>query len=379
MENRDPAPATESRAPLIALAAAALFGVSTPLAKLLIGDVSPWLLAGLLYLGSGLGLTVLYLFRRASSSGGSGEASLTRSDLPWLAGTILFGGILGPVLLLYGLALTDAASASLLLNLEAVFTLGLAWVVFHEHVDRRLFTGAVAIVAGALLLSWQGGFGDASWGVFLIGLACLSWGIDNNLTRRISAADPVVLAAIKGVAAGSVNTAIAFSLGAALPPVPAIGAALLVGFVSYGLGLVAFIVALRHLGTARTGAYYGTAPFIGAVAATILLGTPLTATMLVAGLLMAIGAWLHLSERHAHEHDHVVLEHAHRHVHEAHHQHAHLLDDPPGEPHSHLHRHEPLTHSHRHWPDLHHRHRHPHKENAGPRIVNDHSRNGGDR
>ena len=364
MENHAPAIAFLTRAPLIALAAAALFGVSTPLAKLLIGDVSPWLLAGLLYLGSGSGLTVLYLLRRASS-GGSGEASLTRSDLPWLAGTILFGGILGPVLLLYGLALTDAASASLLLNLEAVFTLGLAWVVFHEHVDRRLFTGAMAIVAGALLLSWQGGFGDASWGVFLIGLACLSWGIDNNLTRRISAADPVVIAAIKGVAAGSVNTALAFGLGATLPPLPVIEAALLLGFVSYGLGLVAFIVALRHLGTARTGAYYGTAPFIGAVAATILLGTPLTFVIMAAGLLMAIGAWLHLSERHAHEHDHAALEHAHRHVHDAHHQHVHSPNDPPGEPHSHLHRHEPLTHSHRHWPDLHHRHRHPHKEEAG--------------
>lgn len=350
-------PATDIRAPFIALAAAALFGLSTPLAKLLIGDISPWLLAGLLYLGSGCGLTILYLVRRYSA-GGSGEASLTRADLPWLAGTVLFGGILGPFLLLYGLALTDATSASLLLNLEAVLTLGLAWLVFHEHVDRKLFAGAMAIVAGALLLSWQGGFGRAGWGALLIGLACLSWAIDNNLTRKISATDPVVLAAIKGVVAGSVNTALAFSLGAKLAGLFAVSGALLLGFVSYGLGLVLFIVALRHLGTARTGAYYGTAPFIGAIAATVILGTPLTGSILMAGLLMAIGAWLHLSERHTHKHVHESLEHAHRHVHDEHHRHSHRPDDPPGEPHSHPHRHEPIAHAHAHWPDLHHRHRH---------------------
>ncbi len=349
--------ATSMRAPITAIAAAALFGLSTPIAKLLIGDVSPWLLAGLLYLGSGIGLTVLHLFRNASAAG-TGEAKLARVDLPWLAGTVFFGGMLGPILLLYGLALTDATTASLLLNLEAVFTLTLAWFVFREHVDRRLFLGAIAIVAGALLLSWQGGFGQASWGALLIGLACLSWAIDNNLTRKISASDPVVLAAIKGAVAGIVNTLLAFSFGASLPGLPAILGALSLGFVSYGLGLVLFIVALRHLGTARTGAYYGTAPFIGALAATIILGTPLTVTIAVAGILMAIGAWLHLSERHVHHHAHDAMQHDHRHIHDGHHQHKHLPGDPTGEPHSHPHRHEPLTHAHPHWPDLHHQHRH---------------------
>ena len=348
---------TELRAPIIALAAAALFGLSTPLAKLLLGDVNPLLLAGMLYLGSGFGLTALFFLRRMFLKV-SGEASLSRADLPWLAGTIFFGGMLGPMLLLYGLALTDAASASLLLNLESVFTLGLAWVVFREHVDSRLFIGALAIVAGALLLSWQGDFGKASWGIFLIALACLSWGIDNNLTRKISASDPVVLAAIKGVAAGSVNTTLALSIGAVLPSLPIAFGALSLGFVSYGIGLVLFIVALRHLGTARTGAYYGTAPFIGALTAAIILGAPLTGTILVAGLLMAFGAWLHLSERHLHEHKHEQLAHTHRHSHDAHHQHQHGPEDPAGEPHSHFHRHEGLTHAHKHWPDLHHRHEH---------------------
>lgn len=347
----------ERQAPLIALAAAALFGLSTPLAKLLLGDVSPWLLAGLLYLGSGLGLSALIFVRRLFGAG-MGEARLARADLPWLAGTVFFGGILGPILLLFGLNLTDAASASLLLNLESVFTLLLAWIVFREHVDIRLFIGAVAIVAGALLLSWQGDLGNISWGAALIALACLAWGIDNNLTRKISAADPYVLAAIKGVAAGSVNTVLAFAAGAQWPEAMNLASAMSLGFVSYGLGLVLFIIALRNLGTARTGAYYGTAPFIGAIAAALILGTPLSATILVAGLLMALGAWLHLSERHAHDHSHTALEHAHRHSHDAHHHHEHSADDPPGEPHSHLHRHEPLKHSHAHWPDLHHRHTH---------------------
>jgi drug/metabolite transporter (DMT)-like permease len=342
---------------LVALAAAAMFAVSTPLAKLLVGDVGPWALAGLLYLGSGLGLSILFGVRRLAH-GGAGEARLSRGDLPCLAGTVLFGGVLGPLLLLFGLAQTDAAAASLLLNLEAVFTLGLAWVIFHEHVDRRLFAGALAIVAGALLLSWQGRAGSGGWGAGLIALACLSWAIDNNLTRKISAADPVVLAAIKGVVAGSINLGLAVGLGTTLPLLPVVGAAMLLGFVSYGLGLVLYIVALRHLGTARTGAYYGTAPFIGALASAIILGTPLTGTMLVAGLLMAFGAWLHLSERHGHLHHHDAIEHDHRHVHDAHHRHQHRPDDPPGEPHSHPHRHEPLDHAHPHWPDLHHRHRH---------------------
>lgn len=345
------------RAPLIALTSAAMFGVSTPLAKMLIGDVTPWLLAGLLYLGSGLGLTVLHIFRKIWKPVSS-DARMTRNDLPWLMGTVFFGGLLAPILLLFGLAQTDAASTSLLLNLESVFTLGLAWLVFREHVDLKLFTGALAIVGGAVLLTWRDEFGNIGWGVFLIGLACMSWAIDNNLTRKISAVDPVVLAAIKGVSAGAVNTAIAIGTGSIFPNSTSVISALALGFFSYGLGLVLFIVALRHLGAARTGAYYGTAPFIGAIAATIILGTPLTNTILVAGLLMAFGAWLHLSERHGHEHTHELIEHDHRHTHDVHHQHGHDEGTSSAEPHSHPHRHHDLKHAHSHAPDLHHRHQH---------------------
>ncbi len=345
----------QKNAPFIALLAAAVFGLSTPFAKLLLGDISPWALASLLYLGSGLGLGVITLLRRGTDAS---EARLSRADLPWLLGTIVFGGVLGPILLLLGLTSTDAASASLLLNLEAVFTLLLAWVVFKEHVDRRLLLGAAAIVAGALLLSWQGRLGEASLGMGLIALACLSWGIDNNLTRKIAAVDPFVLASVKGVVAGTVNGVLAYVMGASLPAAAPIAGAMALGFVSYGLGLVLFILALRFLGTARTGAYYGTAPFIGAVAAMLLLGEPLTVVLVIAGLLMAIGAWLHLSERHAHDHAHEEMDHTHRHIHDEHHQHQHGPDDPKGEPHSHRHTHAPLRHTHAHYPDMHHRHRH---------------------
>jgi drug/metabolite transporter (DMT)-like permease len=339
----------------LALGAAVAFGASTPLAKILLGSIDPWMMAGLLYLGSGFGLSVLILVRKLMGSM-SDEAQLSRSDLPWLAGTVLFGGVLGPLLLLFGLNLTDAASASLLLNLEAVFTLLLAWIVFREHVDRRLFIGAVAIVTGALLLSWQGEMGKFSWGAILIAFACLSWAIDNNLTRRISAVDPFVLAAVKGLAAGSVNAALAISAGAEWPQFLNLIGAMSLGFVSYGLGLVLFIFALRYLGTARTGAYYGTGPFMGAILATVILGTPLTTVIVIAGLLMAFGAWLHLAERHEHEHIHTELEHDHAHTHDEHHQHEH--EGQIKESHSHTHRHEPLRHKHPHYPDLHHRHGH---------------------
>jgi drug/metabolite transporter (DMT)-like permease len=337
---------------LTALLSAALFGISAPLAKLLLGEVSPWLLAGLLYLGSGLGLALVRLVRR------SNEAGLGRHDLPWFGAAVLAGGVVGPVLLVFGLAQSSASEAALLLNLESVLTLAIAWIVFKENVDRRLAVGAAAIVAGAVVLSWpKDTTVGLSLGPVLIAGACLAWAIDNNLTRKVAAADPMQIAMVKGLAAGIANVAIAFALGAKLPPVGAIAGAGLLGFFSYGISLTLFVLALRHLGTARTGAYYALAPFIGAGAAILILGEPIGIAFIAGGLLMAIGLWLHLTERHLHEHAHEPLEHEHVHVHDAHHQHAHAPGMPP-EPHVHAHRHARLIHRHRHYPDLHHRHSH---------------------
>ncbi len=343
---------------LLALSSAALFGASTPLAKIMLGNVDPWLMAGLLYLGAGLGLAAIHLSRGILRLPAA-EAPLRRSDLPWLATVIVAGGILGPLCLMFGLLRTDAAGASLLLNLEGLATMGIAWLVFRENVDRRLLFGAFAILSGAALLSWQGR-ASLDRGSVLIVLACVSWGIDNNLTRKLSSADPVQIAMLKGLVAGTVNLTLALAHGAPLPGIAIVAAAGLVGFFGYGVSLTLFVLGLRYLGSARTGAYFSLAPFIGAVLSVTLLGEPLTAGLAAAGGLMGIGLWLHLTERHDHGHTHDPLEHEHRHTHDDHHQHPHRPGTAPDEPHTHWHRHTRLVHKHPHYPDLHHRHGHEH-------------------
>jgi len=343
----------------LGIGSALLFGASTPLAKLLLGQgANPWLLAGVLYLGSGVGLGVLQLGRRVVGRP-SQEAPLAGADWGWMALVIAAGGIGGPVLLMLGLSTTPASSAALLLNLEGIATMAIAWLAFRENVDRRLLVGAAAILAGALLLSVSnGGASGVGVGAGLIALACLCWGIDNNLTRKLSGSDPVQIAMVKGLAAGSVNLALAFGTGARLPSLLIVGGGALVGFLGYGVSLVLFVLALRHLGTARTGAYFSTAPFIGALLAVLLFGDPFTWRLLAAAALMGFGLYLHLVERHEHEHTHEAMEHEHAHAHDEHHQHTHHAGDPPGEPHTHVHRHDRLTHKHPHYPDLHHRHSH---------------------
>jgi drug/metabolite transporter (DMT)-like permease len=339
----------------LALGSAVLFGASAPLSKWLIGSVDPWLLAGILYLGAGIGLAIVHLGRSVLGLPRV-EAPLKRADLPWLAAVLFFGGFLGPLLLMFGLSMTSASSGSLLLNLEGLATMGIAWLVFRENVDRRLLIGAFAILLGAALLAWNGQGFSLGLGGLLIAGACLAWGIDNNLTRKLSSADPVQIAMIKGLVAGGANLALALASGAPVASAGLVAAGAVVGFFGIGVSLVMFMLGLRHLGTARTGAYFSLAPFIGALLALVLLGEPMTWQLGIAGALMALGLWLHLSERHSHEHTHEPLEHEHRHVHDEHHRHAH--DGSVTEPHSHWHRHEPLRHGHPHYPDLHHRHGH---------------------
>jgi len=339
----------------LALGSAVLFGASAPLSKWLIGSVDPWLLAGILYLGAGIGLAIVHLGRSVLGLPRV-EAPLKRKDLPWLAAVLFFGGFVGPLLLMFGLSMTSASSGSLLLNLEGLATMGIAWVVFRENADRRLLVGALAILLGAVLLAWNGQGLSLDPGGVLIAAACLAWGIDNNLTRKLSSADPVQIAMIKGLVAGGANLVLALAVGAPVPSTGLIVAGGVVGFFGIGVSLVMFMLGLRHLGTARTGAYFSLAPFIGALLALVLLGETMTLQLGIAGALMALGLWLHLSENHGHEHIHEPLEHEHRHVHDVHHQHAH--EGEVTEPHSHWHRHEPLRHSHPHYPDLHHRHEH---------------------
>ncbi len=326
-----------------ALAAAALFGASTPFAKLLVGRVDPVLLAGLLYLGSGCGLFAWRWVGTRGRRNGAAEAPLRRADLPWLAGAVVFGGVIAPVLLMTGLTLTPASTASLLLNAEGVLTALLAWFVFKENFGRRIALGMAAITAGGVLLSWEGGLAAA---------------IDNNLTRKVSAGDPVQIAAIKGLVAGTVNVGIALARGSEVPGVLTVMSCAVVGLAGYGVSLTLFVLALRSLGTARTGAYFSVAPFVGAAISMMLLGDRPTVAFFAAAVLMGLGVWLHLTERHDHEHEHKAMSHDHAHAHDEHHQHAHGPDDPPGEPHRHPHDHPPMRHAHPHYPDIHHRHSH---------------------
>lgn len=341
-----------------AIASAVLFGAGTPFAKILLGDVSPWLLAGLLYTGSGLGLMAWRLVRRAP------RVRIQRSEIAPLVGAVFFGGLVAPVLLMAGLTNMPASGASLLLNAEAVFTAGLAWFVFHENVGRRIALGMAAIVAGAVVLSIPTGvdFG-VPWPAIAVLGACACWGLDNNLTRKVALNDASWLAAVKGMVAGPVNLVLAFSLGATLPSGWAIAGAMVVGLFAYGVSLALFIVGMRHLGTARAGAYFSIAPFFGALIA-VLMGEPITWPLVIAAALMGVGVWLHLTERHDHGHTHPSMSHEHRHSHDEHHQHEHLGDEevPTGASrrvgHSHVHTHEAVTHSHPHYPDAHHQHPH---------------------
>ncbi|KXG79528.1 DMT family transporter [Pseudomonas mosselii] len=341
---------------LYALVAAALFGASTPLAKLLGVNTPPILLAGLLYLGSGVGLTLVRLVRDR----GWQRPGLPAGEWPWLLGAIFFGGVLAPVALMFGLTRTAGATASLMLNLESVLTAVLAWVVFKENADRRIVIGMIAIVLGGIVLSWpQETAMDHDWtGPLAVAFACLCWAIDNNLTRKVSASDALFIAGSKGLAAGVVNGGLALAIGSQLPALGTLGSILLVGFLGYGVSLVLFVLALRGLGSARTGAYFSTAPFLGAAVAILMLGESVSVTFLLAAALMALGVWIHLMENHVHEHQHEPLDHNHRHTHDEHHQHEHDFEWDGTAPHSHPHVHAPIRHSHAHFPDVHHRHRH---------------------
>jgi drug/metabolite transporter (DMT)-like permease len=339
-----------------AIGAAVLFGLSTPLAKALLVSTEPLMLAGLLYLGSGVGLSGLlaarYLARGEAINWPRGP------EILWLLAAVAAGGMAGPFLLMYGLQSTDSASASLILNLEGVFTALLAWFVFKENFDRRIALGMALIVAGGVVLSVQPTAIAAGWlGPLAIAGACLAWGIDNNLTRKVAMRDALFIACVKGLGAGATNVALALAYGGTAPAASIALQAGLLGFIGYGVSLALFVVALRGLGTARTGAYFSLAPFIGATFA-VALGAPLTLALLAGGVLMGAGVWLHLTERHEHLHHHARLEHEHSHSHDEHHRHAHPAGPATAEPHSHPHVHEPLDHAHAHFPDIHHRHEH---------------------
>ncbi len=341
-----------------ALAAALLFGASAPISKALLGDVEPIPLAAFLYLGSGISALLLLWLQRPKDDVAK-EASISRADLPWLVGAVFFGGVAAPILLMFSLRETPAASAALLLNFESIATTAIAWAVFHEAVGRRAWGGVLLITLSSIVLSWQP---DDQWGLSLGALgiiaACTLWGVDNNLTRKISAKNPLSIVMIKGLGAGSCSLVLAFVAGQAMPaPFHAISAMLL-GSLSYGLSITLFILALRDLGAARTSALFSTSPFIGSLLAFLIFREAPTVQFILAFVIMCGGTWLLAKEKHCHRHYHPPLEHDHRHRHDdGHHTHTHLPDEvPPDGTHSHPHVHEAMEHTHSHTPDIHHQH-----------------------
>ena len=343
------------RGAILGLAAAALFGLSTPLAKMLLGSVSPVLLAGLLYLGAAAGLWLHRLGRPSTP-----EALLQRDDLSKLSGIVVAGGIIGPLLMLFGLSRVTALAGSLLLNLEAPLTVLIAVAVFQEHLGRYAAAAVAFIVVGALILKLEpGALGADTTGVALLAGACLCWAIDNNLTQRLSLRDPFAIVRVKTLVAGIFNTVLGLVVsGGRMPDARYVAGALALGSVSYGISVVLDAYALRLVGAAREAAYFATAPFVGALAALIFLKESLRWFDIAAVLLMGVGVVLLLRERHGHVHVHDALEHEHLHAHDEHHQHEHNPGDPAMEPHSHPHVHVRLVHDHPHFPDAHHRHGH---------------------
>lgn len=343
------------RGATLGLAAAALFGFSMPVSKVLLGEVAPVLLAGLLYLGAALGLWLHGLLAPATK-----EARLGRGDLVKLGLVVVLGGIAGPVLMLFGLSRVTALAGSLLLNLEAPFTVLFATVLFREHLGRHAAAAAVLIVAGALVLQLEpGALGGDVAGIALLAASCACWALDNNVTQRLSLRDPFAIVRIKALVAAVANTLLGLWVAQGkLPSARFVVFALLLGSVSYGASAVLHAYALRLIGAARQAAYFATAPFVGALASVLLLGESLGRYDALAIVVMGLGVALLLRERHSHAHAHEALTHEHLHEHDEHHQHEHQPGDPPGEPHSHVHRHEPLVHEHPHVSDAHHRHRH---------------------
>ncbi len=338
---------------LAVLVSSILFGASTPLARALVGAMDPLWLAGALYAGSGAGLSLWLLVRRRRDA--AATPLIVRAHVPWLAAAIVCGGILAPVAFAFGLRAATGATASLLLNLESVFTVAFAWFLFGEHRNGRVVAGMALIVIACALLGVDDSPATATWqGAGLIAVACLLWALDNNLTRKVAANDAVAIAAAKGIAGGAVNLTLAALIAGAPPAAAPLLATATLGLAGYGISLALFVVGMRGLGAARASAYYALAPFIGVAVAFLVLGEAAPPAFWPALGLMSVGVWLHLTERHVHEHTHAPIAHSHPHMHDEHHRHAHDFAWDGREPHVHPHTHASIRHRHAHFPDLHH-------------------------
>lgn len=341
-----------------AVLAALLFGASAPISKLLLGDIEPIPMAAFLYLGSGIGLLLFSIAQRMNRNFSKKEAKITKSDIKWLIGAIVTGGVIAPIVLMFSLRITPASTAALLLNFEGVTTTLIAVIAFREAIGKRIWLAVALITSASIFLSFnfngEWGFSIGALGVLL---ACIMWGLDNNFTRNISAKDPLIIVTIKGICAGLFSLLLAFIMNTSFPSIQIALSAMLLGCLSYGLSIVLFIFAMRNLGASRTSAFFGTAPFVGVLLSFLLFRELPNVLFYVSLPIMIIGAILILGEKHQHMHLHGKLDHDHRHNHNDVH-HTHIHEEDIDTEHSHLHTHEDVEHSHNHTPDIHHRHVH---------------------
>jgi drug/metabolite transporter (DMT)-like permease len=340
------------RGGLLALLAAALFGISTPLVQQAGAGLGAFSTAALLYAGA----AVVGLLARQPANR---EARLQRADLPRLLAMAGFGAVAGPVALAWGLQHTSGTSASLMLTLEALFTALLAWRLYHETMDSRVWAAMALLLAGGMVLVLDQGRADSGqpWGLLAVMLATAAWGVDNTLSRALAERDPAQVVLVKALLGSTATALLALASGEPLPSARAALALLAIGATGYGLSLRFYLLAQRAFGAARTGSVFAFAPFIGAGLTVVLGDRSVSGLMALGSALMLVGVVLHLAESHSHAHVHDALDHEHAHRHDdGHHNHAH--DPMPAGAHSHRHHHAPLQHAHAHVPDVHHAHRH---------------------
>ncbi len=336
---------------LMGLAAGVLFGIATPISKILLEKMNSFQLAGLLYLGAAIAFLPYVLKHKL-------QWIKTTNQKKAILGIIVFGGLLGPLFLMIGLKASASSSVSIWLNMELVATAILGIIFFKDHLDKSAIIGVLLTIAAGVIVTMRDGFGSLI-PAFFVTLACFSWGIDNHLTAIVDGASPKMITFIKGLFAGSTNLLIGTLIAGQGFPILYLGFALLIGIVSYGLSIVLYVSSAQQLGATRSQILFSTAPFWGILVAYFILGEPISTYSIAAMVLLALGILFTNLLVHDHAHQHQVVTHVHLHYHDdGHHEHGHDESIPSVPRHSHLHAHKAADHSHKHYPDLHHRHVH---------------------
>jgi drug/metabolite transporter (DMT)-like permease len=339
---------------LIGLLAGFLFGVATPLSKIILSQLNGFQLAGLLYVGAALTFIPFVIKHKKVEF-----IALKRSGKKkHLIGIIVFGGILGPLFLMIGLKTANAMSVSIWLNMELIATAILGVLLFKDHLDRFAVIGVLLTLCAGIIISTQESASGFVSGLFIL-LACISWGFDNHLTAIIDGVSPQTITFLKGLFGGMTNLMIGMFLSGWQIQINYIPAALLIGIFSYGISIVLYVTSAQNLGATRSQILFSSAPFWGILTAFLFLGEPIILITSISFFLLVLGLIFTNLAAHGHKHSHESAIHIHMHSHDdGHHEHTHSAGDENRTTHSHLHEHSKYIHAHKHYPDMHHRHEH---------------------